>query len=77
MSLESHYPLGGGVYLDLEYLAHDLADDLGRNEDADGNQLIKFILAIDSRRADLNFTQRLYAAIGDELRKELEADERT
>lgn len=71
MALDTSYYLGSGVSLNLNYIAHDLADDLS-NED-----LIELILMMDLRKADMDFTQRLYAAIGDELRKELEADERT
>lgn len=60
-----------GITFNLPWLADDLADDLAHEH------LIEFILKMDERKADLDFTQRLYVAIGDELRKELEADERT
>lgn len=71
MRFDSAHYRGHGISIDIEYLADDLADCLTYD------QLIKFILKMDLRKADLGFTQRLYAAIGDELRRELEADERT
>lgn len=68
MELSSHHYMGHGVTINLHWLADDLADKLTD----DG--LIEFIIKMDLRKADPAFTQRLYAAIGDELRKELEAD---
>ena len=68
MSLDSARYMGHGVSIDLEYLADDLADGLNRDD------LIEFILKMDLRKADLDFTTKLYAALGDALRKELEAE---
>lgn len=51
-----HY-LGNGVTVDLQFLADDLADDLS---DAD---LLEFILAVDSRKADFDFTVYLRDAL--------------
>lgn len=62
MELSSHYYLGTGITVNLHWLADDLADKL--NDDA----LIELILRMDLRKADLHFTSKLYAVIGDELR---------
>lgn len=69
MDLSSHHYMGNGVTLNLHWLADDLADDL--SDDA----LIEFIIRMDLRKADLHFTGKLYAAIGDEIRKEMEVGE--
>lgn len=66
--MPSSYEPCFGVKIDLLWLADDLSDSLTRD------RLIEFILRMDLRKADLDFTQRLYAAIGDELRKELDVD---
>jgi len=52
------------------------ADELARaivfdNRD---DEILDLILAIDMQMGDLSFTERLYAALGDSLREELEAD---
>jgi hypothetical protein len=51
-----HY-FGNGVWMDLQYLSDDLADDL---EDA---ALLEFILNVDSRKQDLDFTVYLRDAL--------------
>ena len=49
-------------------LAHELAFEMN------DSSLLAFILEIDRKRVDLQFTERLYAALGDAIRKELEDD---
>lgn len=61
------FSLGNGVVLDLEYLADDIADDFS------DDMAIEFIMMIDARKASVEFSAKLYAAIGDDLRKELES----
>lgn len=68
MALDDARYMGNGVSIDLLWLADDLADDLTSDD------LIAFILKMDLRKADMDFTTKLYAAIGDELRKELDVD---
>jgi len=67
MALDTSYYLGNGVSLNLNFIAHDLADDLMNDE------LIEFVMAMDLRKADLDFTTKLYARLGDAIREELEA----
>jgi hypothetical protein len=52
------------------------ADELARAIvfDNTDDQVMDLILAIDLRMGDLSFTERLYAALGDSIREELEAD---
>jgi hypothetical protein len=57
-----------GIILNLPWLADDLADELSSED------LIQFILKMDLRKADMDFTTKLYAAIGDALRKGLDVD---
>lgn len=64
MSLPEHY-LGNGVTIDLRYLADDLADDLT------DDQLIEFIMAMDARKADAHFTNRLIIDLHNSLSEEL------
>lgn len=60
------FSLGNGVVLDLEYLADDIADDFS------DDMAIEFIMLIDARKASTQFSEKLYATVGDSLRKELE-----
>lgn len=55
--------------VNVMWLAHQLRDHL--SQDA----LIDFILEIDKREADLNFTTKLYSRLGDLIRDELGADD--
>lgn len=57
------------VEVDLEKLAMDLRYDLNKES------MMRFILDLDLKQADLEFTTELYARLGDAIRKELESDE--
>lgn len=61
------FSLGNGIVLDLEYLADDIADDFS------DDMAIEFIMLIDARKASAQFSEKLYATVGDSLRKELES----
>lgn len=54
--------------VDLEKLATDLRHSLNKES------MMRFILDLDLKQADLEFTTELYARLGDALRKELESD---
>ena len=54
------------AHIPLDELAEEIHDSLNQS------QAIELITLIDANYADLDFTEKLYAAIGDELRREKE-----
>ena len=66
MSISKHY-LGNGVYLDLAYIADDIADDYANDHDV----IIEFIERIDARMADVRFTNKLVERLNATLLEDL------
>lgn len=66
--------LDGTVMLVHTVRLEDLVDDLTTSA-LTHDELYEFIMALDLAVADLSFTERLYAALGDAIRTELEENE--
>lgn len=63
------------VWIGLDVNLDDIVDSVaGGSNPLPHSEILNFILMIDATVAELDFTERLYAALGDVLREEYGAD---